>query len=161
MSQNQEINSQYGNNDTISIDTGQETESITVQDTDLTPTPPAESMDGGWMTMMPLIAIFAIFYFFIIRPQEKKRREKEEFVSGVKRGEEVITSAGIFGTVKRINDSDNTVMLEIATGTEVKILKSAIADITSRSTKANESDNKSTKAKDKNQKDQNRKSSKK
>ncbi len=154
MSQNHEIDnrSSFTNSDTISIDTGQETAAITIQDTDLTPTPPSESMDSGWMSMLPLIAIFAIFYFFLIRPQEKKRREKEDFVSGVKKGEDVVTSAGIFGTVKKINDSDNTVMLEIASGTEVKILKTAIADITSRSKKSSDVDTKQSKTKDQNRK---------
>lgn len=159
MSQNQEIDNKHTSvsSDSIAIDTSQETEAITIQDTDLTPTPPAESMDSGWMSMLPLVAIFAIFYFFLIRPQEKKRREKEVFVSGVKRGEEVVTNSGIFGTVKKINDSDNTVMLEIAAGTEVKILKGAISDIISRSTKSNDADTKQSTAQDKNSKDPNRK----
>ena len=134
--------------DTISLKTStelspaKETEAITIQDVDMTPTPPAESMESGWINLLPMVAVFAIFYFFLLRPQEKKRREKEELVSAVKKGEDVVTSSGIFGTVKKINDSDNTVNLEIATGVEVKILKTAIADITSRPKKISEKDQK-------------------
>lgn len=71
----------------------------------------------------------------LIRPQEKKRRQQDALVSGVKKGEEVLTNAGLFGTVIRINDSDNTVMLQIAKDVEVKILKNSISDIVSRNKK--------------------------
>ena len=76
-----------------------------------------------------------VFYFLLIRPQEKKRRNQETLVSGVKKGEEVMTNSGLFGVISKINDSDNTVMLQIAKDVEIKVLKTSIADIVSRSKK--------------------------
>jgi preprotein translocase subunit YajC len=86
----------------------------------------------AWYSMLPMVLIFVVFYFLLIRPQEKRRKEREQLVSGVKKGEEVITSAGIFGKVSKINDVDNSVNLIISENTEIKILKSAIVDILSR-----------------------------
>lgn len=89
-----------------------------------------ESLGGSGL--VPMLLIFMVFYFLLIRPQEKRRRMQEDLVSGVKRGEEVVTNAGLFGTVTEINDSDNTVMVQVAKGVEIKILKNTIADIISR-----------------------------
>lgn len=108
-----------------------ETDTITIKDTDITPEAP-QAMESGWTSIIPMVLILAIFYFLLIRPQEKRRKEQEAFVAGVKNGEEVVTNAGLYGTVRKINDSDNTIMLEIASGVEVKILKNSIADITNR-----------------------------
>ena len=96
--------------------------------------PSAPEQIQGWSTsgIIPMILIFAVFYFLLIRPQEKRRRQQESFVSGVKKGEEIITNSGIFGVVTKINDSDNSVEIEIAKDVQVKILKSSIADIISR-----------------------------
>lgn len=110
-----------------------ETDSITVQDTDEIPAAP-ESMESGWLNMVPMVLIFVVFYFFLIRPQEKRRKQQEKLTSSVKRGEDIVTSSGICGVVRKVNDSDNTLMLEVANGVEIKILKSAIADVISRRT---------------------------
>jgi preprotein translocase subunit YajC len=89
-----------------------------------------------------MVLIFVVFYFLLIRPQEKKRRNQETLVSGVKKGEEVMTNSGLFGVVTKINDSDNTVMVQIAKDVEVKVLKNSIADIISRSKKVEDNKNK-------------------
>jgi preprotein translocase subunit YajC len=91
-----------------------------------------EQIQNGWISMVPMVLIFVVFYFLLIRPQEKRRRQQETLVAGVKKGEEVITNSGIFGVVTKINDSDNTIELEIAKDVQIKILKSFITDITSR-----------------------------
>lgn len=109
-----------------------ETDTITVQDSDNTPDAPP-GIESGWTSLVPMILIFVVFYFLLIRPQEKKRRTQETLVSGVKKGEEVLTNSGMFGIVTKINDSDNTIMVKVADGVEVKILKNSIADIVSRS----------------------------
>lgn len=120
----------YAEEDTIQIE---ETASL----------PPApEPVQAGWTSMVPMILIFVVFYFLLIRPQEKRRRAQLALVSGVKKGEEVVTSSGIYGTVSKVND-DNTVEIEIANDVNIKVLKSAIADITSRT--AQEQDKKETK----------------
>lgn len=110
-----------------------DTDTITIQDSGNTPDAPPP-IEPNWMSSLaPMVLIFAVFYFLLIRPQEKKRKAQESLVSGVKKGEEILTNSGIFGTVTKINDSDNTIMVNVAKDVEVKILKNSIADIISRS----------------------------
>ena len=80
-------------------------------------------MEGsGIGQFVPLILIFVIFYFFLIRPQQKKVKEHKSMVESLKRGDKVITSGGITGTVERIIDND-TVEVEIADNVKVEIVK--------------------------------------
>jgi preprotein translocase subunit YajC len=80
-------------------------------------------MEGsGIGQFIPLILIFVIFYFFLIRPQQKKVKEHKVMVEGLKRGDKVITSGGITGTVERIIDNDK-VEVEIAENVKVEIVK--------------------------------------
>ena len=69
------------------------------------------------------------------RRQEKRRRAQQDLVSGVKKGEEVLTNSGIIGVVSKINDSDNTVHISVAKDVEIKMLKTSISDILSRTKK--------------------------
>lgn len=109
-----------------------ETDTITVQDTNVAPTAP-ESMDNAsWQSVIPMVLIFVVFYFFLIRPQEKKRKQQEQLISGVKVGEEVLTNSGIFGIVRKVNDSDNFAYIEIAKDVQIKIMKNSITDIINR-----------------------------
>ncbi len=75
---------------------------------------------------IPLIIIFAIFYFLILRPQQKKAKEQTTFIKELKKGDMVVTSGGIVGTVKSV--TDKFVMLEIDQGISLKILKSHITE---------------------------------
>ena len=80
-------------------------------------------MDGsGIGQFIPLILIFVIFYFFLIRPQQKKVKEHKTMVEGLKRGDKVITSGGIIGTIDRVIDNDK-VEVEIAENVKVEIVK--------------------------------------
>ena len=80
-------------------------------------------MEGsGIGQFIPLILIFVFFYFFLIRPQQKKVKEHKTMVEGLKRGDKVITSGGITGTVERIIDNDK-VEVEIAENVKVEIVK--------------------------------------
>ena len=80
-------------------------------------------MEGsGIGQFIPLILIFVIFYFFLIRPQQKKVKEHKAMVEGLKRGDKVITSGGITGKVERLIDND-TVEVEIAENVKVEIVK--------------------------------------
>lgn len=107
-------------------------DTITIQDTETAPIAPAP-IETGWLgNLAPMVLIFVVFYFLLIRPQEKKKKEHEKLISGVKKGEDVVTNSGIFGAVTAVNDSDNTVLLQISQDVEIKILKSAIVDIVSR-----------------------------
>ena len=81
-------------------------------------------MEGsGIGQFIPLILIFVIFYFFLIRPQQKKVKDHKTMVEGLKRGDKVITSGGITGTVERLIDNDK-VEVEIAENVKVEIVKS-------------------------------------
>lgn len=112
-----------------------DTDTITIQDSTATPESPTTGGAEGLASLVPMLLIFVVFYFLLIRPQEKKRRQQEQLVSGVKKGEEVLTNAGFFGTVTKINDSDNTIMVCIAKDIEVKVLKNSVSDIVSRNNK--------------------------
>ncbi len=80
-------------------------------------------MEGsGIGQFIPLILIFVIFYFFLIRPQQKKVKEHKAMVEGLKRGDKVITSGGITGTIERIIDNDK-VEVEIAENVKVEIVR--------------------------------------
>ncbi len=78
----------------------------------------------GWVQAVPLVAMVAIFYFLILRPQQKREKMRQGFVSSLKRGDEVVTSTGMFGRVEGL--TDQFVTLEISDGVRVKMLRSAI-----------------------------------
>ena len=80
-------------------------------------------MDQGIGQFIPLILIFVIFYFFLIRPQQKKVKEHRAMVENLKRGDKVITSGGIIGTVERIIDNEKAEIL-IAENVKVEVIKS-------------------------------------
>ena len=80
-------------------------------------------MDSGIAQFIPLILIFVIFYFFLIRPQQKKVKEHKIMVENLKRGDKVITVGGIVGTIDRIIDAEK-VEVEIADNVKVEIIKS-------------------------------------
>ena len=86
-------------------------------------------MDGqGLAQFIPLILIFVIFYFFLIRPQQKRVKEHRAMVNGLKRGDEVITSGGIIGTVDRVMEDDRIEVL-ISNDIKVQIIKSTITSL--------------------------------
>ena len=80
-------------------------------------------MDQGIGQFIPLILIFVIFYFFLIRPQQKKVKEHKTMVENLKRGDRVVTSAGIIGTIERIIDNEKAEVL-IAENVKVEVIKS-------------------------------------
>ena len=79
-------------------------------------------MDSGIGQFIPLILIFVIFYFFLIRPQQKKVKEHKNMVENLKRGDKVVTSGGIVGTVERIIDNEK-VEVQIAENINVEIVR--------------------------------------
>jgi len=85
---------------------------------------PKGSAFGG---LLPLILIFFVFYFLLIRPQQKKVREHQKLLNALKRGDEVITSGGIYGTITTIKG--DVVDLKIAEGVKMVISKSAVATV--------------------------------
>lgn len=91
-----------------------------------------DAVQSGFTSLVPFILIFVVMYFLLIRPQEKKRRELEQLVSTAKKGDKIITNSGMFGKITKLNDSEGTVMIEVASGVEIEILKSSISDIPSQ-----------------------------
>lgn len=77
---------------------------------------------------MPLILIFAIMYFLLIRPQQKKVKEHAAMVDAVKRGDRIVTQGGMIAKVSKVKE-DNEVEIEIAEGVKVRIVKSTIAQV--------------------------------
>ena len=80
---------------------------------------------SGFAQFVPLILIFVIFYFFLIRPQQKKVKEHKLMVSALKRGDEVVTSGGIVGKIERVHEDDKLDLL-ISENVVVQIVKSTI-----------------------------------
>lgn len=89
--------------------------------------------DAGWVNLIFLGAIFAIFYFFIIRPQSKRQKEIQEKVSNIKKGDKIVTTGGIVAQVTTIDD--NSVLAEIDSGVKARFMKSAITDVNPNKTK--------------------------
>ena len=83
---------------------------------------------SGFAQFIPLILIFVIFYFFLIRPQQKKVKEHKLMVATLKRGDKVITSGGIMGTVEKIHENDRVDIL-ISENVTVQIVKSTIQSL--------------------------------
>jgi preprotein translocase subunit YajC len=90
---------------------------------------------GGLESMVPLVAIFVIFYFLLIRPQQRKAKEHKAMLASVRRGDRVVTGGGILGVVTKVID-EHYVQVEIAEGVRVRVMKSTIADIPSRTAPA-------------------------
>mgnify|MGYP001399381050 CR=1 FL=1 len=80
---------------------------------------------SGFAQFIPLILIFVIFYFFLIRPQQKKIKDHKLMVGALKRGDEVITSGGIVGKIEKILGNDK-VEIQIADGVTVQVVQSTI-----------------------------------
>ena len=88
--------------------------------------------DGGLLGFIPLILIFVIFYFLIIRPQVKRAKEHKKLTESVTKGDEVITGGGLLGKVTDV--SDNFVTLEVAEGIEVKVQRQSVASLVPKGT---------------------------
>ncbi len=82
-------------------------------------------MSSNFAQFIPLVLIFVIFYFFLIRPQQKRVREHKEMVKNLKRGDEVITSGGIIGKVDRVYEDDK-LEIEISEGVKVNVIKNTV-----------------------------------
>ncbi|CUK02457.1 preprotein translocase subunit YajC [Shimia thalassica] len=80
---------------------------------------------------LPLILIFAIMYFLLIRPQQKKVKEHQGMVDALRRGDQVVTQGGVIGKVSKVKE-DNEIEVEIADGVKVRVVKATIAQVLSK-----------------------------
>jgi len=86
---------------------------------------------GALSSFMPLVLIFGIMYFLLIRPQQKKAKEHKAMVEALRRGDQVLTQGGILGKVSKVND-DGVLEVEIADGVKVRVMRSSIAQVMSK-----------------------------
>ncbi len=88
---------------------------------------------GGFdlMAILPLVLIFVVFYFLLIRPQQKRAKEHKVMIAAVRRGDTVVTGGGVIGRVTKVLD-DSEVQVEIADGVRVKIARGTLSEVRSR-----------------------------
>ncbi|RMD95287.1 MAG: preprotein translocase subunit YajC [Alphaproteobacteria bacterium] len=93
----------------------------------------AQAAGGGsaFASFIPLILIFAIMYFLLIRPQQKKAKEHQQMVAALRRGDTVVTQGGIIGKVSKVKD-EGEVEVEIADGVKVRVVRGTIAQVISK-----------------------------
>ncbi|WP_413872465.1 preprotein translocase subunit YajC [Albidovulum sp.] len=87
---------------------------------------------GALVQFLPLILIFLIMYFLMIRPQQKKMKEHRAMVEALRRGDQVVTQGGIIGKVTRVKEGESEIEVEIADGVKVRIVRSTITQVLSR-----------------------------
>lgn len=80
---------------------------------------------GGLIGILPILLMFAVIYFLMIRPQQKQAKKHREYVTALKKGDDVVTNSGIFGRIDAIEDA--AVRLEIARDVKIRVLKTQIA----------------------------------
>ena len=84
-------------------------------------------MQSSLMSMLPLVLMFVVLYFVMIRPQMKKQKEHRSMIEALAKGDEVVTGGGLLGKVTKLNES--TVSLEVANGVEIQVQRSAVVQI--------------------------------
>jgi len=90
--------------------------------------------DGGanpLSMLLPIVGMLAIFYFLLIRPQQKRQKETQKMISALKNGDRVVTTAGMYGTIAGIKD--DVVIVKIADNVKVEMLKSAVSAVVNKS----------------------------
>ena len=97
------------------------------------------SAGGGdfFVQIMPLLLIFVVFYFLLIRPQQKKMKAHRDMVGALQRGDKVVTGGGLYATVAKVED--NILILEIADGVRVRAARNTITELNSKPVPRNES----------------------
>jgi len=93
--------------------------------------------DGGLMGLLPFVLIFVVFYFLLIRPQQKRAKEHKAMVDTLKRGDKIITSGGIVAKVSKVID-DNEIEVEIAKEVKVRVIRSTITQVQGKPAPAND-----------------------
>lgn len=85
--------------------------------------------EGGGMSglIIPMVLIFAVMYFLIFRPQAKKQKTQQAMIKALQKGDKVVTSGGIYGTIVGIKESEKTLLIEIAEKVKIKISRSSVS----------------------------------
>ena len=88
---------------------------------------------AGFSMFIPIIGMLLIFYFLLIRPQQKRHKETQAMLGALKKGDRVVTASGLYGTVQNIKD--NAIVLQIADNVKVEMLKSAVTGVVTKDDK--------------------------
>lgn len=100
-------------------------------------------LDSQIMSFAPLVLIFVVFYFLLIRPQQKRMKQHKEMLGAIRRGDRVVTNGGIIGTVNKVVNNDE-IILEIADGIKVRALRSGIASVVAKTEPADTDEDEAT-----------------
>jgi preprotein translocase subunit YajC len=96
----------------------------------------AQSLIGGggeaMMQFLPLVLIFVVFYFLLIRPQQKRQKEHKALLGSLRRGDRVVTGGGIVGTVAKVMPDKEEIDVDIAEGVRVKVLRGSVSSVLAR-----------------------------
>ncbi len=84
---------------------------------------------GQYASMLPIVLVFAVFYFLLIRPQQQRQKQLKATLSALKRGDRVVTAGGIIGTVQRVKDGSGEIEVEIAPNVRVQVLRDTISSV--------------------------------
>lgn len=95
------------------------------------PQPEGQPQGGGWLSFLfPLAAIFVLYYFLLHLPQKRRQQERQKMLQAMKKGDEVVTTGGIFGTITGI--ADQIVTLEIAPKVRIRVAKAHVSEVTNK-----------------------------
>lgn len=98
---------------------------------------------GAFIQFAPLLLIFVVFYFLLIRPQQQRMKAHREMVAALSKGDEVVTAGGVVGKVVKVDDAE--LQVEIATGVKVRVMRSTVSEVRSRTQPKAANDTKSDK----------------
>jgi len=107
---------------------------------------------GGMESLLPLVLIFVVFYFLLIRPQQKKQKTHREMLEALRRGDRVVTAGGIVGTITKASETELTV--EISEGIKVKVMRGMISDVLAKTEARDAPDDDDSDEKEDNEKDE-------
>ena len=97
----------------------------------ISPAYAANGAGDSFGMFVPLILIFVVFYFLMIRPQQKKQKNHREMIGALRRGDRIVTNGGLIGSISRVAN-DNELIVEVASGVKVRVLRSMIAELLSK-----------------------------
>lgn len=94
------------------------------------PGDPSGAAPSPFSMLLPLVGMLAIFYFLLIRPQQKRQKEMQKMISALKKGDRVVTASGLFGSIAGLRD--DVVVVEIADGVKVEMMRNAVTGVVAR-----------------------------
>ncbi len=102
---------------------------------------PAAGGADVFMSLMPLILIFVVFYFLLIRPQQQKMKQHRAMIDNLKRGDQIVTAGGLIGKITKVEGGDSALTVEIAPNVQVRVVRHTVADQLNKPVPASSNDN--------------------